>query len=236
VRNRQQMMREAASLIKDVEPDQTKAAQEASPVAQKAAKDRAQAEKDAAQESFRKWKNAMDAQHMAAMQAWDTQWEKIKGAEQSAASFNNELTSLIKAQIGLSALHSLASQIGDSLRRTAEEVIHAAEQFQQLREAMQEVAALSEKQTQTSFTLEQVAKGQAAGLKPEEWRRAQETFLNFAGAQVGNQPGAKMTGAQAEAFQARIAAATKSQGFAPELGMEFGGAILQQSKGPLTPE
>jgi hypothetical protein len=233
-RNRQQLMREAAALLKEAERDQARSVQEASRIAQKAAKDRAQVEKEAAQETFKRWKNAMDAQHMSAMQAWDAQKGKIKENEQAIASTNSELGNLIKAQIGLAALQRVAGLIADDFKRTADEVMKSAEQFQVLRQAMQQIAALKEQPNQTQFALEEVNKAQKVGLTPQEWKRSQEVFLNFAGALIGNQPGAKMSAAESEEFQARIAAATKAQGFAPELGMQFGGSILQQSKRPLT--
>src|SRR4051794_9100909 len=157
------------------------------------------------------------------------------GMAGAAKGVGNELANLMKAQLGLSALRAVAGQIADSFRETAKAVHESALQFQQLRAAMQQVAALTGQKNQTQFTLEQVARAQAAGLKPEEWVKAQEEFQSRAGAYLeGDQ--ARLDQGQGAEFQQQIASFAKARGIVPSEAMALGGGLLQFSEGQQDPK
>ena len=156
--------------------------------------------------------------------------EATHGAGRAARGFENELAGLVKEQIGLMALKNLAGNIADQFRNTARSVMETAKQFQQLRAAMQQVAALTGNQNQTGFTLQQVEQAPAAGLKPEEWRAAQEEFQSRAGAYLeGDQ--ARLDQEEGKDYQQKIAAFAKARGVGQPEAMALGGGLLQFSEG-----
>ncbi len=158
----------------------------------------------------------------------------MKHAETASHGLGSQIGSVAGALMGISALKGIATGIADSFNKTAKDVMEAAQQFQRLREAMQQVAALTGQQNQTKFTLAQVDKAQAAGLKPEEWRKAQEEFQSRAGAYLeGDQ--ARMNQQQGEEYQQKIAEFAKARGIAPSEAMALGGGLLQFSEGQQDP-
>jgi len=162
------------------------------------------------------------------------------GAEAAGAA----MLGLSAAQFGLSVVHTAAAAVGEEFKRAADYVKKLAEDFAGLRKTMGELAALTGVPNSNKFTVEQAKRGQKYGMTPEENRQAQEVFKNYAGVNVGDeldaagQPtgragkGAKLTEAQGEEFSGRIALMMKSVGQKPSLGLELGGAMLQQAKGP----
>lgn len=176
----------------------------------------------------RAWKEQHDFQYRQAMQAWQDEQAAIKAAD-------SDMAKLVKTGLGLMSVHQIVTSMGEEFKRSAEYVASTAKEFANVRQALQQVAALRGETNSNQFTLGQLDRASEAGLLPDEWRRAQEAFLNPAGAQVGDQPGAKMSVAEAETYQMRVARLARSKGIDPSLAMEAAGSILEQSKGHLTP-
>lgn len=212
--------RQANSLLKDLARDETRIARET-----------AAAKRRADKETFQQWKMGADFRHKLTMKAWSDEQAAIRGSR-------SELADLIKTGAGLGAIHEVAGAIGSEFEKAYEYIDKTARQFADVRQAIIQVAALRDKAPTNKFTMEQAAQAEKAGLTPQQWFRAQEDFLNPAAAQIGNGPGAKMNDAQAQEFETRVARLTASKlgGDNAGVGMGFAGAILQQSKGPLTPD
>ena len=164
--------------------------------------------------------------------AGDQVAQGMGGAGAATKNFGGELAGLMKAQIGLAVIKQAAVAISDQYRDASQHVMQMAKEFQALRRSMQEVATLRGEANTSKFTLAEAEKAQQFNLTPQERQAAQAEFLNFAGAQIGNEQGKKLTGEQAEEFSSRIAVMMKSAGYAPAAGMMLGGSILQQKKGP----
>lgn len=211
---------------KEAAREQIAAAKQASAADAKAAQDAAAKKKQAEQQAFQAWKAQQDVRHREAMKAWEDEQKGIKAT-------NNEIAKLIKTQMSLSAVQQLGRALGDEFRRAADYTREVAMRFAEIRQAIQVVAGLKDKENSDEFTLEHVEKATKAGMMPEEFARAQEAFLNPAAAQLEG-PDAKMTPQQAEEFQIRVARLAKSKGYDPADSMNFAGAILQQAKGPLS--
>ena len=107
-----------------------------------------------------------------------------------------------------------------------------AKSFAELRQSMQEVATLRGVENTSAFTVSEARKAAGSSSHPAERRDAQAEFLNFTGAQVGDEEGKKLTSEQGEDFSSRIAVMMKSAGYKPAAGMRLGGSILQQKTGP----
>jgi hypothetical protein len=155
-----------------------------------------------------------------------------KGAA-GAKNLGDNVADLIKAQMGLSAIRQVASAMGDEFRRSADEVNRLATQFADVRQAMQQVAALRGEGNSNQFTVEQVRAGARAGLTPQEWTRAQEEFQSRAGAYIGKDAGdqGRLDDKQGEEYQQQIAAFAKARGINPSEAMGLGGGLLQFSEG-----
>jgi hypothetical protein len=164
--------------------------------------------------------------------------------EDGADSATRSLLNMGRAQMALSMIKAVGTEISKSFKDAADYVRQLADEFATLRKSMAELAELSGKSTTTEFTLEQAKRAQQYGMSIEENRIAQETFKNFAGSQVGDEvdaagkstgrvaKGAKLTEAQGEEFSGRVAQHMKASSQKPERGMNLAGAMLQQAKGP----
>lgn len=170
----------------------------------------------------------MAESHRQRMEAWDTQQKKQQELKTSGAD-------MIKTMMGLAAVRSIAMGIAADFKQTAEEIHESAKGFQELRAAMQQIAALKGEQNQTKFTLAQVSEAQAAGLTPQEWIQAQEQFQSVAGAYLEG-PAARMDQKQGAAYEQKIASFAKARGMAQDEAQGLGGALLQFSAGKQTPE
>jgi hypothetical protein len=157
------------------------------------------------------------------------------GAAGAAKDFGSELAGLAKAQVALAVVRSAANAMSDEYKRSTDYVRELAKNFADLRQALQQVAALKGEKNTNQFTLEEAQKAAASGLTPQEWVKAQEEFQSGAGAYLeGDQ--ARATQQQGEDYQARIAAFAKARGIAPSEAMPLGGGLLQFSEGQQTPE
>jgi hypothetical protein len=163
----------------------------------------------------------------------------LRELEGSAGGAANSLLNLGRAQLGLAAVKSAAGAVGEEFKRAADYVKTLANDFADLRKAMQELAALKGVSGSNEFTVEQAQKAAKAGMTPAEAAKAQTAFMNAAGAMIGTDEktgelaeGAKLTEKQGEEYSSRIAAMMKTANVSPELGMKLGGAILQNAEGP----
>jgi hypothetical protein len=160
------------------------------------------------------------------------------GYDEATQSVDKGSSALAKMMTAQWAMHAATSAykyvvggLGEEYKRQAEYVKSLANDFADLRKGMQEVATLSGRANSNEFTVEQAEKAAKFNLSPEERKNAQSEFLNFAGAQIGDEQGKKLTGDQADDFSSRIAVMMKSAGYAPAAGMRLGGSILQQKTG-----
>lgn len=217
------------ALLQQFARDEEKLARDRAAADVRAARSAAAARRQADRETFAAWKAAQDIRHRETMEAWEIERAAVKES-------SSEIAKLIKTGLGLAAVSRVAHFIGDEFRKASEYVAEMSKKFADLRTALQQVSALRNTQNTNKFTAEQIKTAAKAGLTPQEWTQAQEAFLNPAGAQIGDHVGAKMTDEQAQEFQIRLARLSKSKGISPAVGMEFGASILEQSKGPLTPD
>ncbi|MHB8359797.1 MAG: hypothetical protein ACYDCP_09930 [Thermoplasmataceae archaeon] len=161
-------------------------------------------------------------------------------ADAGAQDYGRTLVDIAKAQIGLSLAKQAAAAIGTEYARSAGYVADMAKQFAELRQAMQQVAALKGLPNNNEFALGEVQKAAKASLTPEAWRTFQEQFQSYGGAYLeGDQSRFKgergMTGdEQAEKYQldiAKFAQAKLGPGGAAQAA-ELAGGLLQFAKGP----
>jgi len=168
-----------------------------------------------------------------------------KGMEeggQGVAGLTGSIGTLVAAQVGLATIERAAAAMGSEFKRSADYVKSLAKDFSDLRQTMQQVAALRGEQNTDKFTLQQAQMATKASLTPEEWRGFQEQFQSYGGAYLeGDQSrfkdrevGGKKVSAekQAEEYQAKLAEFSKARGTQPTDIAELGGALLQFSKGP----
>ena len=144
-----------------------------------------------------------------------------------------------KAQMGFAALKCRSAAIGDEFKRAADYVKSLGRRLRRTSQDDARTRSPCRRAKPNEFTLEQAKQGQKYGLTPEENRRFQSEFMNFAGSQVGTDQktggvakGAKLTEEQGKEFSGRIAAMMKTAGIDPALGAQLGGAMLQNAKGP----
>src|SRR5262245_47377008 len=134
-----------------------------------------------------RFQNAGAAQdlHKIAQQGRQAGEETAKGfdkASRSAQGLGSEMAALMKAQVELGTVRQAADAVSTAFREVLDQVRETAKEFVQLRQALQQVAALKGVANTTQFTVEEAWKAAAAGLMPDEWRKAQEEFQSRAGA------------------------------------------------------
>jgi hypothetical protein len=157
--------------------------------------------------------------------------EGFQEAQSGVEGFHDRVSALLATQMSLAVLQRVGAAIGSEFKRAADYVRDLAKDFADLRQTMQQVAALKGQPNTNLFTIEEVKKGAAANLTPDEWRRFQENFQSYAGAQIEG-PQAKLTAGQAEEYQQRVAAFMKARGVPSEQGAELAGALLEYATGP----
>ncbi len=143
---------------------------------------------------------------------------KIKqGMDEGGQGVNTVTTAvadLIKTQIGLSAIERAGAAMGTEFKRAADYVRTLAKDFSDLRQTMQQVAALSGQQNSNEFAVEQVEKATKAALTPEEWRGFQEQFQSYGGAYIeGDQSRFVPRQESEDDYQKRVAANAKKWHF-----------------------
>jgi len=164
--------------------------------------------------------------------------EGMKKAKASADTFTDSLGGIMKAQIVLGAAKQAAMAIGDQYRQTAQYVAGMAKEFQGLRQAMQQVAALKGEQNTTKFTLAEARMANKGLMTPEAWRGFQEQFQSYGGAYLeGDQArfidrGGVSAKEQAEKYQLQVAEFTQARGLSSADTGQLAGGLLQFSQGP----
>jgi hypothetical protein len=219
--------------------DSAAAAKQAADAQAAAAREAADAQKQAAADAFADWKRKADDQHRTAMWMWEDQQAGIQKADGAMSRFGDSMGNVIKGQMALSGLRSIAQGAAEGFKDAADYVRNMAREFISLRKSMQEVASLRGQPNTNEFTLEEAKKAEASGLTPGERRDFQAEFLNYAGSQVGGKDaqeqkaaGTKLTEAQGEEFGNRVAALMKASGVNPTVGAELAGSMLEQAEGP----
>ncbi len=167
----------------------------------------------------------------AGKHAGDETAKGFHGATQSVNATTDSMASLMKAQIALSVIKASGQAIAAQYRETSQYIMQMSKDFQGLRKSMQESATLSGQPNTSKFTLAQVAQGEKFNLSPQEQKDVTAEFLNFAGAEVGNEPESKLTTEEATEYSSRVGELMKSGGFKPASGATLAGTILQQRKG-----
>src|SRR5271166_6101088 len=132
--------------------------------------------------------------------------EKIKkgldNARTSAGGFGNELVALTKIQLGLKIGGQVTGAITDQFRKASDHVRVTAKEFIELRQTMQQIAALTGQKNQSDITPAQAVA--AASLTQSTLVGFQEQFQRCAGAySEGNQRRSEVN--QAEDNQSKIA-------------------------------
>ena len=146
-------------------------------------------------------------------------------------------------------MHSISTDsaaISAEFKPAADYCKELALEFTDLRQAMQQVAALKGQSNTNQFTVQEAKKAAAASLTPQEWRSFQEQFQSYGGTYIeGDQSkfqereigGKKVsTSEQAEQYKQKIAEFAKARGIPAAEIAQLGGALLQFSEGPQTTE
>jgi hypothetical protein len=168
----------------------------------------------------------------------------LQAASQGARTFMTQVMAIGTTDLARGALQQVGAAIGEEFKRSADYVKAMAKDFIELREAMQQVAALKGKQNDTGFALGEMKDAAKAGLSGQEWKSFQEAFQSKGGAYLeGDQnrfQGDKSTGEtgeqQAKRYQLEQAEFAKAKGVNASDMAELGGGLLQFSEGPQTVE
>jgi len=162
----------------------------------------------------------------------------FKTGKAGADEYGKSVADLLKAQIGLSTAKEAAAAIGAEYARAAGRVKEMALAFADVRQAMQQVAALKGAQNNDDFALGEVKKASEASLTPEKWRTFQEQFQSYGGAYIEGETSrfkgqeGMTSSQQAEAYQQHIAKFAQARGINADEAAQLGGGLLQFSKGP----
>jgi hypothetical protein len=156
----------------------------------------------------------------------------FKQAQQSVDGTSNSILGLMRAQMALGVVQSVAAGIANEFKKTQESLETMGKAFIDLRHRMQEIAVLSGQQGTTKFTVDQAQAAFQDAMKPQERVEAQSAFLNFAGAMIGQGPNARLTTKQGQEFASRAGVMMKAAGYKPAAAMQLAGAMLQQKQGP----
>jgi hypothetical protein len=154
----------------------------------------------------------------------------FKQAQQSVDGTSNSILGLMRAQMALGVVQSVASGIAAEFKKTQESLEQMGKAFIDLRHRMQEVAVLSGQQGTTKFTVDQAKAAFTDAMKPQERVEAQSAFLNFAGSMIGQGPNARLTTKQGQEFASRVGVMMKAAGYKPAAAMQLAGSMLQQKQ------
>ena len=166
----------------------------------------------------------------------------LLGAAQAASDFGQKTVAIQGMQLALAAVGGAVGAMTPGFKEAVDYITNIAKEFVDLRQAMQQVAALKGEPNINEFTVKESEKAFAASLKPQEWRSFQEQFQSYGGAYLeGDQArfvdkeinGKKVTDAeQGEQYQQKIAEFAKARGIPADEIAQLGGALLQFSDGP----
>jgi hypothetical protein len=163
-----------------------------------------------------------------------------KKGQAGMASLGETVVAIGKSLLSLQLIEQVGQAVGDQFKKAADHVKQLALEFKDLRQALQQVAALTGKENSNQFTVEQVEAATRASLSPEEWKGFQEQFQSYGGAYLeGDQArfvdrGNVTAARQAEEYQQKIAEFAKARGINANEAAQLGGGLLQFSEGPQT--
>lgn len=166
----------------------------------------------------------------------------IKGAANAAGEFGRATVAIHGAQLAFSAVHAAVSTMSSEFKAAVDYITNIAKEFVELRQAMQQVAALKGQENSNEFTVSEARKAAQASLTPQEWKNFQEQFQSYGGAYLEGEQARFVdregkTGAeQGEEYQQKIAEFAKARGIPASEIAQLGGALLQFSEGPQTTE
>jgi hypothetical protein len=196
----------------------------------------------------------------------------LKGVGNAAGEFGRQTVANHGAHLAFSAVGAAISAMSSQFKAAVDYITNISKEFVELRQAMQQVAALNGEAYTNQFTVAEAMKAAAANLTPQEWRAFQEQFQSFGGAHIeddlarfvrqetneefekraeahatksGMTKGQAMTmlqkqtiasTEQADEYQQKIAEFGKARGIPAAEIAQLGGALLQFSEGPQTPE
>jgi hypothetical protein len=149
----------------------------------------------------------------------------------AASVLGDQLLKLGGAAAGAALVRRAFDAVFTRAKDVSAYVSQMAKDFIELRQALQQIAALKGQANENEFAITEVRKAAAARLMPQEWKAFQEAFQSYAGAQLEG-PAAKLTLPQAETYQQKVAEFMKAEGVAPQLGAELAGTLLETAKGP----
>jgi hypothetical protein len=153
-----------------------------------------------------------------------------------AVNLTDSVGNLIKAQIGVGAVKQAVGAMTAEFKRAADYTQSLVENFVGIQKTMQSVAAISGKQNTNAFVVKEAQAAAAANLTPENFTAFRDAFLSKASNYVGNKPGAKLSEADSDSFQASMAEYAALHGVSTGEMAEFAGGLLAQEKGPTTAE
>ena len=141
---------------------------------------------------------------------------------------------------------TVGAAISSEFKRAADYCKNLAMEFAELRQMMQQVAALKGQPNTNEFTVAEAREGESGSLMPQEWRQFQEQFQIYGGAYIEGEQnrfveeregkdGKKETvrpSSKAEEYQQNLAEFAKARGIPAAEIAQLGGALLQFSEGP----
>jgi hypothetical protein len=166
----------------------------------------------------------------------------IKGAAHAVGEFGRQAVAVHGMQLAFSAVGGAVAAMGAEFKNAVDYINTIAKEFVELRQAMQQVAALKGQPNSNEFTVNESRKAFQVSLTPQEWKTFQEQFQSFGGAYLeGDQARfqdreGKSAQTQGEEYQQKIAEFAKSRGIPAADIAQLGGALLQFSEGPQTTE
>lgn len=176
-------------------------------------------------------KRLQDALNKTGQTGQDSNEKLDKGTK----TLTSSLGDLVKGYAAVASANNIASAVANSWKEAGNEVQRMTQQFLQLREQLQQVAALTNKDNNAQFTVSQAKAAEAAGLKTQDWVKFQENFQSYAGAYLeGDQ--AKLNEQDAERYQQALAKFAKARGINASEAAEAGGNILMSAEGPISDE
>jgi len=141
----------------------------------------------------------------------------MQTGSEGVSQMEGAVANLMKAQIGLAAIERVGQAMGTEFQRAADYVRTLAKDFSDLRQSLQQVAALTGKQNTDEFAVEQVQKATKASLTPEEWKGFQEQFQSYGGAYIeGDQSRFVERKESEDKYKQRVAETAKTRGISEE--------------------
>jgi hypothetical protein len=108
----------------------------------------------------------------------------LKAAATAASDFGRQAVAVHSTQLAMTAISGAVSAMSAEFKAAVGYITNIAKEFVELRQTMQQVAALKGAPNTNQFTVEEAKKAAATSLTPQEWRRFQEQFQSYGGAYI----------------------------------------------------